>query len=34
MKYFYEGEEALTMAWNLAVSNGRAYERMRPAKSS
>lgn len=26
MKYFYEGEEALTTAWNLAEASGRAYE--------
>lgn len=26
MKYFYEGEEALTTAWNLATSSGRIYE--------
>lgn len=26
MKYFYEGEEALATAWNLAASNGKYYE--------
>lgn len=26
MKYFYEGEEALGAAWNLAENSGRAYE--------